>query len=409
MRKLVLAFTACFAVTAAASDNTEKAKETKAPDSSHAVSKSIAVKGETKGVKLQTLTMGPDGMVYALLGPDRYSTKPAQAGEVQVLDPAGEKLRSWKVNFLAQAINCAPDGTVLVAGDGQLAVFDHDGQIKTEVELPFVKKALEDTDQIKKKAEEQRQSQIESYEEIIQQQKKALDELKAKDEEDLTKAEKQKIKQTETMLKSYEKMLDQQKKVKVEDLVKQIVSRVKVINAVAATDKDIYVVSGETKGYGYAVWRMDRNFENPKQVLSGVAGCCGQMDIQAAGDDLWVAQNCSHNVGHFDRDGKKVGTFGKRGRDGEADCFGGCCNPMNVRVGPSGRIYTAESEGMVRAFTSDGKPEGLVGAVKISGGCKNVAIAVSKDGNTVYFCDQPGSKIHILTKKTEPIGDGATP
>jgi hypothetical protein len=39
--------------------------------------------------------------------------------------------------------------------------------------------------------------------------------------------------------------------------------------------------------------------------------------------------------------------------------------------------------------------------VKISGGCKNVAIGVSKDGNTVFFCDQPGSKIHLLTRKAE--------
>jgi hypothetical protein len=275
--------------------------------------------------------------------------------------------------------------------------------------LPFVKKALEDTDKIKKKAEEQRQSQIESFEEIIKQQKKELEELKAKDEEDLTKADKQKIKQTENLIKTYGTMLEQQKKQKVEDIVAQIVSRVKVINAVAATDKDIYVVAGETKGYGYAVWRMDRNFENPKEVLNGVAGCCGQMDIQATGDDLWVAQNCSHNVGHYDRDGKKVSTFGKRGRDGEADCFGGCCNPMNVRVGPGGRIYTAESEGMVRAFAADGKIEGLVGTVKIGGGCKNVAIAVSPDGNTVYFCDQPGSKIHVMTKKAEAISDGVSP
>jgi hypothetical protein len=398
----MLVVAGCFALAAIAGDKPEPAKETKAPEGTHAVSKAIAIKSETKGIKLQTLSLGPDGMIYALLGPDRYGAKPTNAGEVQVLDATGEKIRSWKVEFLSQAINCAPDGTVLVAGDGKLAAFDNAGNVKSEIELPHVKAAIADSDKMKQKAEEQQKAQIESYEEMVKEQKKNLEELKAKDEDKLTKTEKQQIKQAESMVKAYERMLDQQKKQKIEDIVAQIVSRVKVINAVAATDKDVYVVSGETKGYGYAVWRMDRNFENPKQVMSGVAGCCGQMDIQASGDDLWVAQNCSHNVGHFDRDGKKIGTFGKRGRDGEADCFGGCCNPMNVRVGPAGRIFTAESEGMVRAFSADGKVEGLVGTVKIGGGCKNVAIAVSPDSNTIYFCDQPGSKIHVMTKKPDP-------
>ncbi len=269
MRILTLAVAAGFAFVAFAAVKVEKT-ETKTSAGTHAVSKSIDIKGEAKGVKLQTLTLGPDGMVYALLGADRYGGKPANVGEVQVLDPSGQKLRSWKVNFLSTAITCAPDGTVLVAGDGKLASFDNSGNVKTELELPYVKEVLADQDKIKKKAEEQRQSQIESYEEIIKQQKKELEGLKAKDEEKLTKKEKQQIKQCDGQIKMYTQILEQQKKQKVDELVKQIVSRVKVINAVAATDKDVYVVSGETKGYGFAVWRMDRNFENPKQVLESV-------------------------------------------------------------------------------------------------------------------------------------------
>jgi sugar lactone lactonase YvrE len=76
---------------------------------------------------------------------------------------------------------------------------------------------------------------------------------------------------------------------------------------------------------------------------------------------------------------------------------------MNVRGGSQGQIYTAESEGIVRAFDKEGKPLGVLGSVKITGGCKNVAIAVSPNGNTVYFCDQPGSKIHIMARKPEAV------
>jgi hypothetical protein len=37
--------------------------------------------------------------------------------------------------------------------------------------------------------------------------------------------------------------------------------------------------------------------------------------------------------------------------------------------------------------------------VKLTGGCKNVAVAVSADAKKIYFCDLPGSKFHILEKK----------
>jgi sugar lactone lactonase YvrE len=74
---------------------------------------------------------------------------------------------------------------------------------------------------------------------------------------------------------------------------------------------------------------------------------------------------------------------------------------MNVRADADGRVYTAESEGIVRVFDKDGKAQGILGSVKITGGCKNVAIALSKDGNTVFFCDQPASKIHVMTRKPD--------
>jgi hypothetical protein len=373
----------------------------KLPTGAFETSKVIDVKGEVKGIKLQTLAVGPDGMVYALLGSDRYGQK-VPKGEIQVYDATGQKVRGWKIDFQGQAINCASDGTVYVAGDGKLAVFDGAGQVKAEAkDLPFIQKVLSDAEGLKKSAEDQRASEIQSYEEVVKDFEKQLAELKKKDEDKLTKQEKQMLKQQEMMVNQYKRMLDESKKKKAEDYINGITSRLRIINAVTASDKDLFVVCGEMQGYGYAVWRMDRNLENPKQVMSGLRGCCGQMDIQCCGDDLVVAQNCEHNVGRFDRDGKKLGTFGKRaGRDGN-DGFGGCCNPMNVRADAAGRVYTAESEGIVRLFGKDGKEEGVLGSVKISGGCKNVAIGVSKDGNTVFFCDQPGSKIHLLTRKAE--------
>jgi hypothetical protein len=391
-----------FSVLLGGAKDSPVAASAKVPTGTHETSKIVDVKGETKAIKLQTLAAGPDGMVYALLGSDRYGPK-VSSGEVQVFDSTGEKVRGWKIDFQCQAINCASDGTVFVAGDGKLATFDAAGQVKSApTDLPFIQRALADAEALRKKAEEQRSSEIQSYEEMVKDVEKQLADLKKKDEEKLNKVEKQQMMQFEAMITSYKRALDGSKKKKPEEYVNQIVSRVRIINSIAATEKDLYVVCGELQGFGYAVWRMDRSFENAKQVMSGLRGCCGQMDVQCCGDDLIVAQNCEHNVGRYDRDGKKLGTLGRRaGREGSDDGFTGCCNPMNVRADADGRVYTAESEGIVRVFDKDGKAQGILGSVKITGGCKNVAIALSKDGNTVFFCDQPASKIHVMTRKPD--------
>lgn len=429
------------------------------PTGTHETVKTIDVKGD-KGGRLQTLSISPSGDVFALVGPARTMVNSAAANpmtaEVQVFDSAGQPKNKWTVNFLGQCINCGPDGSVYVAGDGKIASFDETGKVIREAELPHLASVLGDSEKLKAKAEEQRQQEIESYQEMVKEQTKVLEELTKKDPEyaevmkkldgcqkkltelrvklrqaqtakedtsdiqkqvtatlneqkelqkteatKLSNVEKQQLKQADMLAKSYQMQLDRQKSMNVDAMVKQIASRLRITNAVAITEKDIYVVSGELKGYGYAIWRMNRDLTNPKQVMSGVRGCCGQMDIQAVGEELWVAQNCDHKVGRYDRDGKLIKTMGKRGRDGEADCFGGCCNPMNIRLSAKGLVYTAESEGIVRLFSTDGESKGVVGSVKITGGCKNVALAVSPDGNKVYFCDQPGSKIHVMVRKQE--------
>jgi len=69
-------------------------------------------------------------------------------------------------------------------------------------------------------------------------------------------------------------------------------------------------------------------------------------------------------------------------------------------------IYTAESEGFIKLFGPDGKWQAAVGGCTLTGGCKNVSLAVSPDGNTVYFCDQPGSRIIVMARKAEKTDAG---
>ena len=183
----------------------------------------------------------------------------------------------------------------------------------------------------------------------------------------------------------------------------QLTSRLRIINSITATNKEVFIATGELKGYGYAVWRMDLDFKNPSQVMSKLSGCCGQMDVQAQGDKLYVAENTKHRVGQFDQSGKFLTSFGKRDRESVGECFAGCCNPMNCRIMSNGDVYTAESEGVIKKFNSKGEFVALVGQAKLTGGCKNVAVAASPDGDTIYFCDLPGSQIIILKKSPAPV------
>ena len=50
---------------------------------------------------------------------------------------------------------------------------------------------------------------------------------------------------------------------------------------------------------------------------------------------------------------------------------------MNVRVGTNGDIFTAESEGLIKRYSAKGEFLGLVANAPLTGGCKNVAVAVT--------------------------------
>jgi hypothetical protein len=368
----------------------------------HEQVKEIAVKGQSSGTTLQTLCLDGDGNVVALVAPPRYGVKPkSPMSEVQVFSPSGEPLNQWKVNFLAQSVNGGSDGSVFVAGDGRIAKYEKDGKLVSEIELPQVAALLKDSDKLHKQAKEQLEQEIQSYGQMVKQFKDQQERLKKKDSDGtISQNEKAQLRALDQNVRIYEQMADQTKKKTVDEVVVAMTNGLRTINALAVTAKDIFVVCGAAKGQGYAVWRMSPDFTDAKEIIPSVVGCCGQMDIQARGDDLFVAENCSHAVGKYTRDGKKMASFGKRGQNLEPDCFGGCCNPMNVRVAADGSVYTAESEGFIKLFNPKGEFVACVGTATLKGGCKNVAVAVSQDGERVFFCDQPGSRILILAKKT---------
>jgi len=166
--------------------------------------------------------------------------------------------------------------------------------------------------------------------------------------------------------------------------------------AVTAAGADIFVtVQSRT---GFSVHRLDASLTNSVEIIKGLRGCCGQMDVMASGDTLYVAANCDFEVSKYDRDGKKTGAIKKpKG----SSVFDGCCEPKNVFMGSDGVLYVAESgQCAVNRFNpADGTHLGEVGRIKDIGGCVRVTVAATRDGSRVYMLDTDRNTVRILKLK----------
>jgi hypothetical protein len=375
------------------------------PTATHAFKRAVSVR-TSDGHGVQTFCLDGQGRIIALAAPPRYFSGPSKnsQSEIHVLANDGEPITHWQVDFVGQSINVGPDGTIYVAGDAKIAKYSPDGKRIKELELPHIAELLKNTKEIRKQAEQQLAQTKRTYDLILKQYRDRVKKLEAKPESELTRQEKFNLDQSRRVLESFEKQREQQMdEQNVDQVVKSTTSRLRIINSVAVSKRDVFIVCGEASGYGFALWRMDPDFQNAKEVKQGMRGCCGQMDVQVDGDGVLVAENCEHAFARYDRDGKKLGQWGKVTRGDDVKCFGGCCNPMNVRCGPKGDIFTAESEGLIKRFSPQGEFVALVGKRPLSGGCKNVAVAASPDGKYVYFCDQPGSQIIIMEQKSKSV------
>jgi hypothetical protein len=364
--------------------------------------KEVAIKAKHTGNTLQTLAADKDGNILTIVGPSRYSadgsTSRKAVSEVQIYDRDGKAVRSFDLDFNGQAICGSADGKLFVAGDAYIACFEADGKLIKKTELPHIAKLAGDKEKMKKDAEAQLKQEKQMFEQQVKQFKDMKKKIEDKKEEDRTARDKQNLKQYEAILESWKQSEEYYTKRTVEGVISETLTRLRYINAVAVTEKDVFIVCGESKGYGFAVWRMNSEFAEPSQVKGGLAGCCGQMDLCCDGENIIVAENSSKKFARYSREGKQLGKWGKAG-DKDVDGFGGCCNPANVRVSPKGDIYTAESEGIIKRFSTKGEFMGVVFKVPVTGGCKNAPIAMSPDEERLYFGDQMGNKIVILAKK----------
>ena len=117
------------------------------------------------------------------------------------------------------------------------------------------------------------------------------------------------------------------------------------------------------------------------------------MDIQASQGELWVAHNGRHKVEHYDREGKKLSSFGKKDRV-NAKCFGGCCEPKNLRMAHNGELFASESgpPTCVKRFTTDGKFLGVMVVAPWQSGCVRVTTEFQSDPDRFRGQDSLGDE-----------------
>jgi hypothetical protein len=376
-------------------------------EATHKQIRAIVPEMNGREAHLNTFCVGPDNNLYMCCTPNAQPSSANVLGAVLVYSGEGKLLKEIELEFAPQAINFGSDSTMFVAGSGKVAKISPKGEVLLVKEAPNVGNKEEMMAQLKEAAEKQSKQVLESYTRQIEQ----IDKQIAKLEKEAAEAkEKEATEDTEKATKRRErrlKLLNQQKEQfeSIADNFKEsfqvqsddsALARLMRSTGLAVSKEDVFVSLPMAAGYGYGIWRMNHDLEEPKLVVEDVGGCCGQLDIQSDGEHLLIAENTAFQVGFYDRDGKRLNGWGKRGRN-EPDGFGSCCNPMNVRCCSNGEILTAESSiGDIKRFSAEGEFLGLVGRASVGGGCKHVALGWDSSRNWHYMMNQDRSHVAVL-------------
>jgi sugar lactone lactonase YvrE len=385
-----------------------------------------------------------------------------EGGELRVFDAEGKYIESWSTPVKPEAIYVRADGTILLAGEGKLAQLSSGGQLELEKTAPQSAAVNANPEKIReeviaqaKQRAEQFAKQAETFNTMIERADKEIEKLNARVaelEESAAEASNEPAGQpndgeqadvekqseaaespesAEKEMRSIKKRLDMYERTKnqyesakaqfaemvgagstgelteeqIEEAVKSSTAYKLKASSISATNDEVFLATRALAGYGYEIWRMDSKFENASQIVSELRGCCGQMDVKANENGLFVAENSRHRVCRFDREGKSLGAWGQSAREG-IEGFGSCCNPMNVAFGHDDAVYTAEDNtGRIKKYDIDGKLLAVVGSVELVPGCKNVSIAVSGDGSRVYMLDI--TRHHIVRMDAQPADETA--
>lgn len=354
--------------------------------------------------------------------------------KIRVFSQEGKLVDTWKLDFAPQAIGvCKAKGTIVVGGEGQLAKLSPAGSVLQKQVFP---RPMSDEE-----IEAAVQSQVESQKKMFEDYLRGLKSQLAETEKNLAKEQKDEEKPKDEgtgrlssplsvvsgmrsgedgfqlvfkdgtplamqakAVKEYRRMMDQQYGGE-EKLAEKIRSRMKTASrtatftGIAVAEKDLFIVCSGP-GYSFNAWRTSHDLQDAKLIVQGLRGCCGQMDCQTHGGDLWIPMNTQHKVYRYDRDGTELSKFGKRDREA-ADGFGGCCEPKNLRFGEDGSAYCSESGPpvCVKRFSLDGKFQNVVCFPVYGTGCVRVSVDLCDE--KVFLLSPNENAIYVFAPKQQ--------
>ncbi len=318
----------------------------------------IQVVKNGKGGSLHNYCLNTNGDILAACGGKFARVVDEQQGktqdvsepaEIRVISPAGNPIASWPMEQKVQAICVGHDGSIFAAGSGRILRLDQAGKVIASAVSPVADVPVVMGPDIDEMLKEMRQDNP-----------------------------------------------TQRRKMK-----EQLERRRADFTGIAVTDQDVFVCVPTPNDFTFRVYRFDHDLKESKLVVEKLRGCCGQMDIQAYGDNLWVPHNARHRVECHDRDGKTIAQFGQAGRV-KPEQFGGCCEPKNMRFTSHGDIIAAESgpPTCLKRFSQEGKFLGVLGMVSGSrGDCVRVTVEVSPDETRFYMLDTTKDAIHVFGAK----------
>lgn len=374
----------------------------------HVQAASIGLLHDGKPAIVKTFCLDLDGNVVAVCGGKKTVQRVTSAGrkaevteqpsEVRFYSPRGDLLKTWPVSFEPDSVNISGDGAIYIGGAGRIQKLDADGKVVAEARTPAAQDMQKLEEEVRLSLIEQGKTNRVRYAEMLEKAKSRQAELNALEQP--TPQQKVELTRVGAQVKSYENMLKNlEQQTQPNNISAQLAMKLKV-PGIAVGSNDVFVACQGLKGFGYEVYRMTRDLQEPQKIVGELRGCCGQMDIQTKDGQLFVAENARHRVTRYDREGKVLSQFGAKESAGN-DGFGGCCNPMNLRFGPQGEVITAESEGRVKRYDVDGNLLGVIGVAKLAGGCKHVAVAGTKDLSRVFILDLTKSEIAVLDRKAQ--------
>jgi hypothetical protein len=306
---------------------------------------------------LRNFCLNADGNILACYAPRTDSGKSSTAESapgLRVISPKGELLKTLPLEIKPTAVCVAKDGSIFVAGDGQVLKLDAAGKVLASATSPVAKEPVAISKEIQSMAEEMAKENKGSAKEELARMKESLEKRRAD------------------------------------------------VTGLTVTGEDVFMAVPAPNDFSYRVYRLDLALQKPQLVVEKLRGCCGQMDIQSHDGNLWIPHNARHAVEARDRDGKELSKFGKAGRVKAAD-FGGCCEPKNLRVLANGDILAAESgpPTCIKRYSATGKFLGVIASVpNAKGDCVRVTVEVSPDGTRYYMLDTTRDVIRIFGAKS---------